>query len=123
MGESSNLAVIGILASCVGALVWIIKYLFAKIIPNLEKNTDMLKLLADVTTNNTAATKSADEYLRERNGRDIEFHTQVVERLDAVPLKMEQIALKQAKELKRITMQDVKEQTVQHQTVANKEEI
>lgn len=128
MSETSNLAVIAILATTVGALVWVIKYLFTKVVPALdglkqstEANTTMLKSVSDATEKNTQATTSADDYLRQRNGRDIEFHEAVVKRLDAVPDKMEEIANRTADELRKIKMQDVKEQTVQHQTVKHKD--
>ena len=90
------LAALAIVSACVGSLVWVIKHLFTEILPVINN-------LVKVTELNTQATKSADIYLRERNGRDNHFHTEVMEALNAIK--------EQSKN------QQVAEQTVEHQTV------
>jgi len=90
------LASLGIVSACVASLVWVIKHLFTEILPVINN-------LVKVTELNTQATKSADAYLRERNGRDIHFHTNVMEALTAIK--------EQSKN------QQVAEQTVEHQVV------
>ena len=123
MDSSSNLAIIAILASCVGALVWVIKHLFAQILPALEG-------LQRATEGNTAATKSADEYLRQRNGRDMEFHAEVMKSLADIPIQSKKQADIVARELKRVGditaaklkevgTQTVAEQKVEHQVINN----
>ena len=92
------LAALAIVSACVGSLVWVIKHLFTEILPVINN-------LVKVTELNTQATKSADIYLRERNGRDNHFHTEVMEALNAIK--------EQSKN------QQVAEQTVEHQTVNN----
>lgn len=84
------LAVIGILGTCVGALVWVIKYLFKEMLP-------MLRSVKESTDANTGATKSADQYLRDRNGRDSEKHAELLKATQAIPKTMKVIANAQAK--------------------------
>jgi len=86
------LAALGIVSACVGILGWVIKFLFTKILPVLE--------------NVVVATKSSDTYLRERNGRDIHFHTNVMETLTAIKEQAEN--------------QQVAKQTVELQVVKTK---
>lgn len=115
------LAALGIVSVSVGALVWIIKYLFTEIKPALVS-------LVEVTTTNTAATKSADIYLRERNGRDNEFHSEVMVALQDIPVQANVQAKTVARELKRVGdmtaaklkvvgSQAIKEQHVEHQHI------
>jgi hypothetical protein len=63
MSEQAILAIIGILASTVGALIWVIKYMFDKILPILEGLKTSVEL-------NTIQTKENEEYLKKRNGSD-----------------------------------------------------
>lgn len=77
MSEQAILAIIAILASTVGALIYVIKYMFDKILPILES-------MQKSVDRNTEATKSNDEYLRYRNGRDNEMHEQVLNSLRAI---------------------------------------
>lgn len=86
------LAALAIVATSVGGLIWIVKFLLTQFRKTLEANTKALSL-------NTRATKNADNYLRERNGRDNEFHAQVLKSLEKLPI------------------QKVKEQRVEHQTI------
>jgi len=96
MNETSTIAIIGILGSTVGALIYIIKYLFTTFKPVLDR-------LVEVTHANTEATKNADAYLQQRNGRDIEFHKDIMAKLQAIPLKAEGAATIVAEELKNQT--------------------
>jgi len=77
VSEQAILAIIAILASTVGALIYVIKYMFDKILPILES-------MQKSVDRNTEATKSNDEYLRYRNGRDNEMHEQVLNSLRAI---------------------------------------
>lgn len=63
MSDQVILAIVAILASTVGALIYVIKYMFDKILPILEG------LKSSVDTN-TRQTKANEEYLKKRNGSD-----------------------------------------------------
>jgi len=125
MNEASTLAIIGILGATTGALVWIIKYLFTSFKPVMDN-------LVRATEENTKATQSADEYLRERNGRDIEFHKEIMVSLKEIPAQAKKQAEQVVEELHRVgdltaerlvqsaeqtKHQTVTEQTVEHQIV------
>lgn len=111
-----TIAIVGILATCVGGLLWIIKFMFNKMTPLLEG-------LTKSTDANTSATKTADKYLRDRNGRDAESHKESIKAIEAIPLKMQAIADKQAatliKNLKKLPAQKIEHQHVQEQKVEN----
>jgi len=110
-----SVAVVGVLATCVGGLLWIIKFMFGKLVPTMEQQTKVTNKLIAATANNTRATKSADEYLRERNGRDKESHAETLKAIQAIPTTMQQIADNQATAI--ITAVKVKEQHIEHQHV------
>jgi len=117
MNEASTIAIIGILGSTVAALIWIIKYLFDSFKPVMDE-------LVKVTQANTAATTSADTYLKQRNGRDIEFHTEIMAKLQDIPSQAAKAAEVVAEELKRVgdltaeTLEHSREhQTIREQTV------
>ena len=125
MNEAATLAIIGILGATTAALVWIIKYLFASFMPVMDN-------LVRATEENTKATKSADEYLRDRNGRDKTFHEEIMLSLKEIPDQAKTQAEEVAKELHRVgdltaerlvqaagqtKHQTVIEQTVEHQIV------
>ena len=95
MEEAVIIAIVAILGTTTGALIWIIKYLFEKIYPVLEK-------LVVATEMNTQATISSDTYLRQRNGRDIEFHLEMIKKIEAIPVKVDEQTGTLAKELKRM---------------------
>lgn len=63
MSEQAVLAIIGLLATTVGALIWVIKYMFDKLLPVIES-------LKESVDNNAQQTKENREYLEKRNGRD-----------------------------------------------------
>ena len=104
-----TLAVVAILATCVGGLLWIIKYMFNKFVPMVEENNKAIMA-------NTEATKNADKYLRERNGNDAEKHEELIKATQDIPVKMQEIADHQAKSLVA-SLKEVKEQHVSHQQV------
>lgn len=91
--------------------------MFNDIVPALEG-------LKTATDQNTSATRSADVYLRERNGRDNEHHKSVLTAIDAIPTTLEKIAKEQEKSIiqaVKVERQSVKEQKVEHQTVKKKD--
>jgi len=96
MESTVLLAALAIVSACVALLGWVIKFLFTKILPVIEN-------LVKVTELNTEATKSSDTYLRERNGRDIHFHENIMKSLLVIQ--------------EGAKNQQVAEQTVEHQTV------
>lgn len=111
MNEASIIAIVGILGTAVGALIWIIKYLFDKILPSLDG-------LAKATDSNTRVTASADRYLRVRNGRDNEMHKELVKAVGDISTQIIRTADTAAKVLQetpvgqRIDKQEVKTQVV-----------
>ena len=98
MESAALLAALTIVSACVALLGWVIKFLFTKMMPVIEK-------LVTVTELNTEATKSSDTYLRERNGRDIHFHENIMKSLSVIQ--------------EGAKNQQVAEQTVEHQVVNN----
>ncbi len=106
--EAGLLAALGIVSACVGGLIWVIKRMFNDILPALNS-------LTIATKQNTTATKSADTYLKQRNGRDIEKHTELLKATREIPKVMQQIADTQSSAI--ISAVKVQEQTVEHQTV------
>ena len=95
MNDAALLAALAIVATISGALVWIIKYLFNTFKPVMDE-------LVKATQANTAATISADTYLKQRNGRDIDFHTEIMTKLQDIPNQAAKAAEVVAKELKRV---------------------
>lgn len=63
MSEQAVLSIIGLLATTVGALIWVIKYMFDKLLPVIES-------LKESVDNNAQQTKENREYLEKRNGKD-----------------------------------------------------
>lgn len=117
MNSPELLAALGIVSACVAGLIWVIKRMFNDILPALDG-------LKAATQSNTSATKSADEYLRERNGRDNEHHAATLKAINAVPTTLQKIADDQAKAIiKAVTVekQSVNEQTVAHQHVKSQD--
>jgi geranylgeranyl pyrophosphate synthase len=80
-------------------------------------------LLIKAINKNTQITQSADTYLRQRNGRDIEKHTELLEATKAIPKTMQRIADTQAKtllaSLKKLPAQNIEHQHVKDQTIEN----
>jgi DNA-binding protein Fis len=90
------------------ALVWIIKSLFKYILPAIEG-------LTEATQHNTSATKSADAYLQQRNGRDIEKHAELLAATREIPVVMQQIADNQSEAILHAV--NIKNQHVDNQYV------
>lgn len=79
------LAALGIVSVLCAALIWILKYVFKELKP-------ALLVVSKSVDHNTAATKAADKYLRERNGRDNEFQIENIAAIRAIPTTMQGIA-------------------------------
>lgn len=72
MGDSVILAIVSLLATTIGALIWVIKHVFDKIIPILDS-------LKEAVDENTWQTKENREYLQCRNGKDAAIWQEVSE--------------------------------------------
>jgi len=101
-------AALTLAGSTVAGLIWVVKYVLKEVKPALDK-------LVEVTKKNTVATEKADSYLRERNGRDIEKHTELLKATQKIPQVMQQIANTQSKAI--IQAVKIKEQHIEHQHV------
>lgn len=108
MNDTGLLAALGIVSACVAGLIWVIKRMFNDILP-------ILRQLTRATEKNTSATTAADRYLRQRNGRDTEFHAESLAAIKAIPQTMQSIADNQAEAI--VTAVRVKEQHIEHQHV------
>lgn len=106
-----DIAIIGVLGTCVGGLIWVIKKMFNDIVPAINS-------LTKATTANTKATKSADAYLKARNGRDSTMHKELIESIKEIPLQIIKTANITAKTLVRTPItQKVDTQQVETQVV------
>lgn len=89
--------------------------IYEKVATSLTNLDRTVGKLSTATTKNTEATISADTYLKQRNGRDIEKHAELLVATQAIPEKMQAIADTQARAIiKAVT---IKEQHVEHQHV------
>lgn len=114
MNEAVLLSALGIVGACFAGLIWVIKFQFEKIIPALDG-------LKNATDNNTEATKSADTYLRERNGRDAKMHVELIASIKEIPKQIIDTADKTAHALMDTPIsQHVEKQEVKHQVVVEK---
>lgn len=85
-----------------------------------EEVAKALNKLSANTTKNTAATTSADTYLRQRNGRDNEHHAATLKAIQVIPATLKKIADDQQKAIikaVKVERQSVTEQKVEHQTI------
>lgn len=80
-----TLAVVGILATCVTGLLWVIRFLFTKLLPIIDKNAASTEKLVQVTKQNTRQIKQADDYQRKRNGREAEAHQELIKAISEIP--------------------------------------
>lgn len=108
-----TLAVVGVLATCVGGLLWVLKFVFSKLLPRFDKGNEVMATLVSATKTNTEITKNADIYLRQRNGLDDINHAELIKVTKAIPVKMQRIADSQAKALS-VSLKKIKEQHVEH---------
>ncbi len=87
-----EMAALGIVATAVTALVWIVKFLMNEIKTSLDKNSVSHDKVARATRLNTAVSQETLEFMKNLNGR-----------------------------LAKITEQRIHEQTVEHQTIKRNE--
>lgn len=126
-----TIAVVGILGTTVGALIWIIKYLFNKIVPLMENANTNIQTNNRLTKSLERTTKRADEYLRQRNGHDAEVaqqlilttkqaHLEVIRAIAEIPAQIKKSADTTAQALHDAPIQNVEKQTVQTQVIKEK---
>ena len=124
--------VVSILGLTVGALIWVIKFMFNKLIPRLDKGNEAIGKLVVATNKNMGVIKSADTYLRDRNGRDattaqllvdttISTHHETIKAIKSLQDSMSKTAVTTAKTLLKAPLdQHVEHQDVRVQTVGKK---
>lgn len=118
---TTTIAIVGVLATCVGGLLWIIKFLFNQLLPRLDVGNVILEKLTVATQENTTATKNADKYLQERNGRDNEMHAEMIKAINAIPEQIIKTATVTAKVLAATPVeQHIGTQKVETQVVREK---
>lgn len=90
MGESTSvaLAALGVLATSVGLMAWVVKKVLGDVAPALTKHAKTANTLADAVKKNTQSNNELLKFMRRLNGK-----------------------------LEHAVIQKVSEQTVQHQTV------
>jgi len=86
MESTVHLAALAIVSACVTGMIWIVKFMFEKLLVRMDRGNELMdnnnKLLIELqlsTQKNTKATESADQYLRDRNGRDAKIHEKQME--------------------------------------------
>lgn len=124
MNDAGLLAALGIVSACVAGLIWVIKFMFSKLMPMIEKSNILAEQGIKVGEANTSATKAADSYLRERNGRDAEHHRATLKAINAIPSTLKKIANAQEKAIikaVKVERQSVTEQKVEHQTIRSQD--
>lgn len=112
-GEAVVLAVVGVMGTMVGVLVWLIKKQFDQNDTNTkESNTTNRQLAASINRLSVASEKQieATQESREENRR---FQALVISKLDQIDEKAD-------RNLNAIVKQTVVQQTVEHQTVKSK---
>lgn len=87
-GPEVVLAALGIVATLVGALIWIVKFLMVEIKSSLDKNSKSHDQVTKATKANTQVSQETLAFMKNLNGR-----------------------------LAKITAQKINEQIVEHQTV------
>lgn len=63
------LTALGIIASCLAALVWIVKFLMREIKTSLDKNTASHEKVAEATSVNTQVSHETLTFMKNLNGR------------------------------------------------------
>lgn len=111
-------AALGIVATAMAGMLWIVKYLMVQMKESLDANTKSNNLVAKESKLTRSAVKSSDKYLRERNGRDSEIHTELIASINKLPHTMQKIA---DNSVQKLSKQTVKEQLVTHQTVESQD--
>jgi hypothetical protein len=69
-----TIAVVGVLATCVGGLLWVIKFMFTKLLPIIEKGAKSTETLIEATNRNTKEVKN-----------NAAAHKQLVKAIDKIP--------------------------------------
>lgn len=67
--SSITLTALGIVATAVGALIWIVKFLMAEIKASLDKNSASHYRVAEATETNTKVSQETLTFMRNLNGR------------------------------------------------------
>lgn len=93
-GTEVALAAIGIVATAVAALVWIVKFLMTEMRRSIDKNTKSHEKLSKTTQKNTEVSNETLKFMKRLNGK-----------------------------LEKATIQTVKEQKVEHQHIHSKDEV
>lgn len=91
MDESNTvaLAALGILGGAVVTIGWVARYALTKLSQDLREHTKAAQSQTQSNVNlqgavekNTKATTAADNYLRDRNGRDSKIHEQLLKSMN-----------------------------------------
>src|ERR1039458_7864511 len=116
--------VVAILGTTVAALIWVIKFMFSKILPLLEHANSNIQTNNRLTKSMEKTTKAADEYLRARNGRDADVakvlldttkksHDALIKAINAIPTQI----VKSANITAKVLSQTPIDQHIEHQEV------
>ena len=105
------LAALGIVATISGALVWLLKKLFTQNEDTIKQNTNATLKLSDSINALSAASSRQVQSLEHQEKANQEWQQYVIGRFDG----LESLSHK-------ILTQEIKEQTVEHQTVINQGE-
>jgi biopolymer transport protein ExbB/TolQ len=126
MMDGASIAGLGSTAGAVTVVILFLKFLSTQKIEDRTANKERDKALATqlnklgkIIKNNTKATKSNDEYLRQRNGRDIEKHAELIKATKAIPEVMQGLINSKVEVILDaiVNKQEVKEQHVGKQIV------
>jgi len=79
------IGVVGVLGTCVGGFIWVIKFMFGKLVPAIDALTEASENTTKSSNANVRATQAATAYLKLRNGRDAEFQKENVTAIRAIP--------------------------------------
>jgi len=94
----------------------LVVFLFLKFMREEGRKRDKQNtLFVSAINKNTRVTKSADEYLRQRNGRDTEAHKETLKAIKEVPDTLREIA--EAQQAAIIKAVRIGQQHVEHQHV------
>lgn len=113
-GESIVLAALGIMATIVGVLVWLLKKLFTQNDTTIRQNNKVNLKLSEAIERMSLAAEEQIRSSKERAQKDQRWQELVVKKLDELDTKADR------NYDATINKQVVHEQTVQHQTVESK---
>lgn len=127
--DNSNavaLAALGVLASCIACVVWVVRTVLGRVAPALDKHSRSADNISATVKKLDGSIKSFDTYLRERNGRDNEMFTAQIAAMKSLKDNFSAMTesthekdseiLKEIRQIK-IKTQDVKTQHVHKQVV------